>query len=112
MCGILALISGNVESNDAAVELHDALYALQHRGQVFLPFSLLTPLFNQKLYPNLVPHLTARPPPRNVSTATTQDACGIATSSKSGRIYSCKGKGLASKVFRDGELIKELPGFM
>ncbi|KUJ11895.1 amidophosphoribosyltransferase [Mollisia scopiformis] len=73
MCGILALISGNIECNDAAVDLHEALYALQHRGQ---------------------------------------DGCGIATSHKSGRIYSCKGKGLASKVFRDGELVPELPGFM
>ncbi|TVY20791.1 Amidophosphoribosyltransferase [Lachnellula arida] len=73
MCGILALISGNVECDNAAVDLHEALYALQHRGQ---------------------------------------DACGIATSNTSGRIYSCKGKGLASKVFRDGAIIPELPGFM
>jgi len=41
-----------------------------------------------------------------------QDACGIATSHRSGRIYSCKGKGLALKVFRDGVVIPELPGFM
>ncbi|TVY89146.1 Amidophosphoribosyltransferase [Lachnellula willkommii] len=30
----------------------------------------------------------------------------------SGRIYSCKGKGLASKVFRYGAIIPELPGFV
>ncbi|KAK0112810.1 amidophosphoribosyltransferase [Cadophora gregata] len=73
MCGVLALILGNLDSKDAAIELHNALYALHHRGQ---------------------------------------DACGIATSHKSGRMYSCKGKGFASKVFRDSALLPELPGFM
>lgn len=34
MCGILALILGNVECDDAALDLHDGLYAPQHRGQV------------------------------------------------------------------------------
>ncbi|PVH83595.1 putative amidophosphoribosyltransferase [Cadophora sp. DSE1049] len=73
ICGVLALILGNVDCNNPAVDLHDSLYALQHRGQ---------------------------------------DACGIATSHKSGRIYSCKGKGLASKVFRDSTLIPKLPRFI
>lgn len=41
-----------------------------------------------------------------------QDACGIATCGSGGRIYQCKGNGLASKVFNEGERIAELPGFM
>ena len=41
-----------------------------------------------------------------------QDACGIATCGSGGRIYQCKGNGLASKVFNDGERITDLPGFM
>ncbi|KAI9697436.1 MAG: amidophosphoribosyltransferase [Candelina mexicana] len=73
MCGILALILSNSTSTTAAVELHDALYLLQHRGQ---------------------------------------DACGIATCAAGGRIYQCKGNGLASKVFHEGSRIQDLPGFM
>lgn len=62
MCGIIAVILADTQS-DAAPELHQALYYLQHRGQ---------------------------------------DACGIATCASGGRIYQCKGNGLASKVFHDG----------
>ena len=40
-----------------------------------------------------------------------QDACGIATSA-GGRIYQCKGNGMASKVFHDGSRVQDLPGFM
>jgi amidophosphoribosyltransferase len=72
MCGIIAVIHAD-ESSPAAVEIHDALYLLQHRGQ---------------------------------------DACGIATCASGGRIYQCKGSGMASKVFNDGSRIADLPGYM
>ncbi|KAB5533548.1 amidophosphoribosyltransferase-like protein [Coniochaeta sp. 2T2.1] len=41
-----------------------------------------------------------------------QDACGIATCAAGGRIYSCKGNGMAAQVFRDGKSVRDLPGFM
>ncbi|KAL8947223.1 MAG: hypothetical protein Q9222_006471 [Ikaeria aurantiellina] len=42
-----------------------------------------------------------------------QDACGIATCASGGKIYQCKGNGLASKVFRDdGARVADLPGYM
>lgn len=41
------------------------------------------------------------------------DACGIATCASGGKVYQCKGNGLASKVFRDdGARISDLPGYM
>ncbi|KAK2001837.1 amidophosphoribosyltransferase [Colletotrichum falcatum] len=77
MCGIIGICLGDWDreddSCDAAQELHEAMYLLQHRGQ---------------------------------------DACGIATSSKHGRIYSCKDAGMASKVFNDGRRVIDLPGWM
>jgi amidophosphoribosyltransferase len=72
MCGILAVILA-AQSAEAAPELHQALFYLQHRGQ---------------------------------------DACGIATCSTGGKIYQCKGNGLASKVFNDGKRVPDLPGYM
>jgi amidophosphoribosyltransferase len=41
-----------------------------------------------------------------------QDACGIATCASGGRIYQCKGNGMAAKVFNDGSRVQDLPGFM
>ena len=41
-----------------------------------------------------------------------QDACGITTCQHPARIHQCKGNGLASKVFRDGARIQDLPGYM
>ncbi|KAI0169775.1 amidophosphoribosyltransferase [Hypoxylon sp. FL1284] len=41
-----------------------------------------------------------------------QDACGIATCAAGGRIYQCKGNGMAAKVFMDGMRVQDLPGSM
>ncbi|PSR78402.1 nucleophile aminohydrolase [Coniella lustricola] len=41
-----------------------------------------------------------------------QDAAGIATCSTGGRIYQCKGNGMAGHVFKNGERVLDLPGFM
>ncbi|KAI0847625.1 amidophosphoribosyltransferase [Daldinia vernicosa] len=41
-----------------------------------------------------------------------QDACGIATCAAGGRIYQCKGNGMAAKVFGDGMRVQDLPGSM
>ncbi|KAI4215518.1 MAG: hypothetical protein LQ351_001987 [Letrouitia transgressa] len=41
-----------------------------------------------------------------------QDACGISTCAAGGKIYQCKGNGLASEVFLNGSRVADLPGYM
>ncbi|KAI1184316.1 nucleophile aminohydrolase [Nemania serpens] len=41
-----------------------------------------------------------------------QDACGIATCGAKGRVFQCKGNGMAAKVFQDGARVADLPGYM
>ncbi|TLD23290.1 hypothetical protein PspLS_07467 [Pyricularia sp. CBS 133598] len=72
MCGVSALLLGDTKAQSAAVDLHESLYFLQHRGQ---------------------------------------DAAGIAVC-QGGRVYQCKGNGMAAKVFDEGRKTADLPGFM
>ncbi|PFH59719.1 hypothetical protein XA68_11955 [Ophiocordyceps unilateralis] len=71
MCGVTALLLGDSKATTAAIDLHEALYFLQHRGQ---------------------------------------DAAGI-TVCQGGRLYQCKGNGMAAKVFAEGKRVADLPGF-
>jgi len=41
-----------------------------------------------------------------------QDACGLATCATGGKIYQCKGNGMASAVFKNGSRTTDLPGYM
>lgn len=41
-----------------------------------------------------------------------QDACGIAVCAKGGRIFQVKGNGMAQAVFKSGERLNSLPGYM
>lgn len=66
MCGILAIVSGDGNTNVAS-ELFDGCLYLQHRGQ---------------------------------------DAAGIVTCGKGGRLYQCKGSGMAKDVFTQERMVK------
>ncbi|KAI0397089.1 amidophosphoribosyltransferase-like protein [Xylariaceae sp. FL0594] len=41
-----------------------------------------------------------------------QDAAGIVTCGPKGRLFQCKGNGMASKVFHEGARVADLPGYM
>lgn len=41
-----------------------------------------------------------------------QDASGIATCGAKGRVFQCKGNGMAAKVFQEGARVVDLPGYM
>lgn len=71
MCGITAILLGDTKATTAAVDLHESLYFLQHRGQ---------------------------------------DAAGI-TVCQGGRLFQCKGNGMAAKVFAEGKRVADLPGY-
>ncbi|KKY38315.1 putative amidophosphoribosyltransferase [Diaporthe ampelina] len=71
MCGVTAVLLGDTKATTAAVDLHESLYFLQHRGQ---------------------------------------DAAGI-TVCQGGRVYQCKGNGMAAKVFAEGRRLQQLPGW-
>lgn len=71
MCGVTAVLLGDTKATTAAVDLHESLYFLQHRGQ---------------------------------------DAAGI-TVCQGGRVYQCKGNGMAAKVFAEGRRLDQLPGW-
>ena len=41
-----------------------------------------------------------------------QDACGMVTCGSGGKFYQCKGNGMAENVFKNGERVADLPGYM
>ncbi|KAI4100923.1 MAG: hypothetical protein L6R37_005175 [Teloschistes peruensis] len=84
MCGIVALIQANAADTSVATELHESLCMWDSNG--------IPPAFYSLL----------------VGTDRVQWQCG-----SGGKIYQCKGNGLASKVFRDdGSRVADLPGYM
>lgn len=91
MCGILAVLHAQAEGNAVAAELQYGLLS-----SPVVPSQVSRSRFvSEALY--LLQHRG-------------QDACGISTCAAEGKIYQCKGNGLASKVFRDGSRIQDLPG--
>ncbi len=47
---------------------------------------------------------------RSLTTQRGQDAAGI-TVCQGGRLYQCKGNGMAAKVFEEGKRVADLPGY-
>lgn len=100
MCGIIGLILGHWESqsdqNVAAIDLHEALYYLQHRGQDAA--GIATCSTGGRMYAK---------PPNIVLLQKRKLLTGLAADR-----YQCKGNGMAGAVFKNGERISHLPGFM